>query len=74
MTVKELQRVLDKFHPEDEVILSRDAEGNSFSPLEEISHGEYIPYNSWSGELRHRRDEDDDEIHNEKAIFLWPVN
>ncbi len=41
MKIKELIPLLQKMDPEFEVILSCDNEGNSFSPLEKLSHGYY---------------------------------
>lgn len=41
MTVKQLIAELRKFKPDAEVVLSRDEEGNGFSPLREVCVGNY---------------------------------
>lgn len=68
MKVKELIELLQKEDPEREVVMSKDAEGNCFSPFVEFSTGTYTPDNTWSGEFRSDEDKD------EKALCLWPVN
>jgi hypothetical protein len=54
MTVKELIKLLRKENPNDIVIVSRDSEGNGYSPLDELSQGMYKKISSWSesGEVR----------------------
>lgn len=66
------------------VVLAKDEEGNSFSPLHEAIPGMYLAETTWSGEHypteEQRLAEDDpdeyspapdDAVH---AVFLWPVN
>lgn len=75
MKVGELKKVLEELTKsylgaEDwEVVMSKDGEGNSFSPLYEFSTVEYTPENSWSGEIDEPLEEDDF-----NAICLWPTN
>lgn len=51
MTVKELKALLADQPDERLVILSKDSEGNGFSPLAEVAEGMYVPYSTWSGEV-----------------------
>jgi len=51
MTIKELIKLLKKEDPNRLVIMSSDSEGNSFSPLSEVSTCAYRSDNSWSGEV-----------------------
>jgi hypothetical protein len=51
ITVKELQELLSTFHPDDVVILAKNSEGSSFSPMEHGDSTFYIPLTTWSGEL-----------------------
>lgn len=67
MKVKELIEILKPLDPEAEVILSKDAEGNNYSPLSDYSSGKYIPDSTWSGEFESRRGK-------YNAICLWPTN
>lgn len=69
MKVKELIELLQKEDPEREVVMSKDAEGNDFSPLvEDFSTGQYVPENTWSGEFIQ------DQQEGQKALCLWPTN
>ncbi len=78
-TVAELIYYLKKLDQDALVILSSDAEGNSYSPLV-LEHGEgyYKPDSTWSGEwvdeedLQEYDEEDKKKIY--KAVFLFPVN
>ncbi|MFD9223770.1 hypothetical protein ACFWDI_28155 [Streptomyces sp. NPDC060064] len=66
------------------VVMSKDGEGNGYSPLAELSPGMYLAENTWSGEhypteeqLRDDPNADEDEGAPEDAVpavFLWPVN
>lgn len=71
MTIEQLIKELSKLDGKLQVIQAKDAEGNSFSPLSCISLEEYIPENSWSGELVC-----DDDVSKVKpnAVVLWPIN
>lgn len=42
MIVKELMEVLKEANPEAKVIISKDAEGNNYSPLADVEKGHYI--------------------------------
>jgi hypothetical protein len=54
------------------IVLSKDAEGNNFSPLAEASFAVYHPESTYSGEIYEGepvREEND-----VKCLVLWPVN
>jgi hypothetical protein len=53
-----------------EVVMSKDAEGNRFSPLYETSAVRYAPENSWSGDL----EDFDEDTEDPNALCLWPTN
>lgn len=76
MNVKELIEQLKKLPQEAEVVMAKDAEGNSFSPY--ANHSDqyhYIPNSTWSGELWGGEDEEDEKPDNAvKCVVLWPVN
>lgn len=77
MTVKELIDELSKLNPDLPVIMSKDTEGNGFSPLHDAEEAFYLSYNTWSGEHYSEEDEDDEFDTPEgtiPAVFLWPVN
>jgi hypothetical protein len=74
MKIKELIAKLEKLDPEYRIILSKDAEGNTFSPLvddDDMTIAKYEPYTDedgkelWYGEL---------EIGMPNAVILYPVN
>lgn len=54
-----------------EVVLSRDAEGNSYSPLDAAEICCYVPTNSWSGTVL---SPDDQDSRPDNAVCLWPAN
>ncbi len=77
MKVKELIELLKKEDQEREVIMSKDGEGNNFSPFADISRQTYEADSTWSGEIGvdELTDDDEDEfIYDEKVIVLWPIN
>lgn len=65
MKVKQLIKKLQKHDPEKIVIMSKDSEGNYFSPLADMSKENYIPETTWAGELGSG---------GEPALVLWPTN
>lgn len=77
MTVKELKEVLNEFD-DDVIVVITDGQGNSFSPLAEVTVGHYISENGWSGDFVDEDDSEEDEDINledaEPAIALWPTN
>jgi len=77
MKVKELIEILKSVNPELDVVMSKDAEGNSYSPLSDFSFGVYEPESTWSGDFDIYIDEDGTACYTEEesnAICLWPVN
>ena len=76
MKVKELINKLKELDGELKVILSKDSEGNSYSPLWNCIEGFYFPTTSYSGETYFEEDyEDDPELkEGEKAIVFFPTN
>lgn len=71
MTVNQLRKILDDYDDTDLVVLSKDSEGNSYSPDYNHASAKYLPSNTYSGELL-----EEDEDHNKavKAFVLWPTN
>lgn len=85
MKVSELLEVLTSADPEAEVILQKDAEGNSYSPLMGADHeAVYIPVTTWSGEVFSLKWGADDACMSEeewelvkarpKCLVLFPIN
>ena len=79
MKVKQLKEILVDLPDEMEVVLSKDGEGNNFSPLAECEEGLYDPDSTWSGSfysLDILGDDDYSQPGNEAkaAIVLWPTN
>jgi len=72
-TVKQLIEDLKKENPDALVVMSKDGEGNSYSPLHESRSTTYKANNTWSGQI------DDDSKPSKKngtvaAVVLWPTN
>ncbi len=65
MTVSKLIKLLSKADPKALVVLSSDSEGNSFSPLGDVS----IDLHYRDGEIV---DPEDVEDTDERAVLLWP--
>lgn len=79
MKVKQLIEALSKLPPDDEVIIAKDAEGNSYSPLDVVCGDlKYDPQNTWSGSCYGPEDCDEFEPREwasmKNAVALWPVN
>ena len=82
--VRQLKSLLEDYNDEDYVVLSNDEEGNSFSPLQQIETGVYVPDTTRSGTvyLRELTEElkklgygEDDLCHSKKGenvIILYP--
>lgn len=87
MTIGELKAVIENLPDGLEIVMSKDAEGNGFSPLSELSLQKYLEHSDWSGELV-SEEEDDlfvdepvDELDFDEGgyvvydvLCLWPVN
>ena len=85
MKVKELIELLERQNPEDLIVMSKDAEGNTFVPFSDLSVGSYAPGRTWYGYFGLRADQltdrrraagcsEEDVINGQNAICLWPVN
>ena len=86
MTIKELIQELLEYPLDYEVIMSKDSEGNNFSPLRQLNDNIYVPDSSHSGliflmeldyDLIKAGYSEDDLYHGDdgqKAIVLWPKN
>ena len=84
MKVKELIRHLSKLDGECEVIMSKDSEGNNFSPYNCYDVGAYVPETTWYGTYYSNaftpdqndltKEEQEQIMKNNPAICLWPVN
>lgn len=82
MTLGELKLQLLEIDPamdDQEVVMSRDGEGNGYSPLAAIGLAFYAPTSTYSGELYDPEDVDSEDAewlpdNAAKAVFLWPTN
>lgn len=74
LTVKDLKELIKDLPDDMPVVMSKDGEGNGFSPLSDYSMGKYAPDSTWSGEWYQDEDERDAPRGSKKAICLWPVN
>lgn len=87
MTVGELHKKILQLIEDGEVdsilVMSKDAEGNSYSPLFDLDKCSYVSYNTWSGEiglrtlteeLREEGYSHEDVKDGQKAIVLYPTN
>lgn len=68
MKIKALIKKLSKLNPELNVVMSKDAEGNSFSPIADLELCHYEPDSTWSGEIH------DCGKGKETAVVFWPTN
>ncbi len=77
MTVNELLKVLKRLPPTLEVVMSKDGEGNQFSPYDEYSLGIYTPESTWSGSFESHVQDDNGysiKVEEPNAIVFWPMN
>jgi hypothetical protein len=68
MTVAKLINLLSKSDPNSIVILSKDAEGNGYSPLDSLTNAYYHAETTWYGEVT------DDGEGGKPALVLYPIN
>jgi hypothetical protein len=77
--IKDMEEALGELGDVD-VVMSKDGEGNQFSPLAAYGVGKYAADNTWSGEFYSKREEGDEEEYFESpedavsAVVLWPTN
>ena len=84
MKVSELIEELKKFDQDAIVILQKDAEGNGYSPLDDVDQAGYTPESTWSGEVQPKVltpelekagwTEEDINPDGEDCVVLAPVN
>jgi len=84
MRVKELKELLKSVDDDRIVVMSRDGEGNGFSPLGDLDdESTYLADSTWSGdcgiekltpELKKQGFTEEDINGGEKALVLWPTN
>ena len=84
MTVLELINFLSKLDPNRIIVISKDGEGNSYSPLANFSTAAYKADTTWSGEIGLEELPDDlkalgyseaDLVTNgTPCVVLWPAN
>lgn len=76
MKVKDLIKQLSELPQDYEVVMSKDGEGNDFSPCADAA-GPYMyePDSTWSGQVwsEEARAEDGEEF-KPNAVVLWPTN
>ena len=85
MTVQHLKEILDTLDPSMLVVLSKDSEGNRYSPLVGHEVMNYVPERRWVGmvydpELTPELEADgytEDDVYNDvdavPAVILWPT-
>lgn len=77
MTVSELKKYLDNFNDDDIVVMSKDSEGNYFSPLSDVSEGLYDADSTYNGEFycdSNIEEDDEWEYEGTNSVCLWPIN
>ena len=72
MKISELIAALKELPQDYDVVMSADAEGNSFSPAAEIGTYMYSPTTTWDGDIIN--EEDCEGPYQENAVVLWPTN
>jgi hypothetical protein len=70
MKVKDLIEQLISLDPNLDLVMSKDAEGNKFSPIDEFTVGQYESETSWSGEF----DDSAECESNPNSVCFWPKN
>jgi hypothetical protein len=78
MNVAQLKEALTNLPDDCLVVLAKDAEGNTFSPVEELSEGLYSPIRSWFGDFIQLENVGDENYfqlpEGIPAVVIWPVN
>lgn len=79
MNVKELIELLQELPEDSVVVLSKDGEGNSYSPWSGYSTGVYWPESTWEGSFITSDDGEyyDDALEEPSVVpcvVLWPTN
>lgn len=74
MKIKKLIEELSKEDGDLDIIMSRDGEGNGFSPLSSLGDGLYVADSTYSGEIYNLDEAEDAGEEAKKVIVLWPTN
>ena len=83
MRVKDLKKLLEKVDENRIIIMSKDGEGNGFSPLADLEESSYLADSTWSGEvgiekltpvLKKKGYSEEDVVYGKPALVLWPIN
>lgn len=75
MKKSELVKILSDIEGDPEVIMSKDSEGNDYSPLADYSYpSKYVAENAWSGIAYHLDEDEANEPNAVDCIVLWPTN
>lgn len=85
MKVKELIEKLKEHDQDRVVVMSKDGEGNEYSPLANMGTASYVAESTWSGYIGLEPGDLDDEAiaqgyteedvkNGEPALVLWPTN
>jgi hypothetical protein len=75
MKVKQLIKLLQDLDPNYNVVLSKDSEGNEFSPAAELMVAQYHKETDYSGWIRIDEDREPDEDPIKKnCVVIWPTN
>lgn len=76
--IEQLHELQGEGHGDSIIVLSKDGEGNDFSPFAELGNYFYKANSTWSGEICNEDEKEahpgDFEDYNQKAIVLWPTN
>jgi hypothetical protein len=77
ITVGELRAALEGYSDDTLVVLAEDGDGNSFSPVVDITNGNYIAEDEYNGDFVSEEDAAEDEDINldgsSPAVVLWPA-
>lgn len=74
MTVSDLIGLLSGYDAMAEVVMQKDAEGNSYSPLSGVDDAHYVAHTTWSGDCFDLESEAIEHGTPQKCVVLWPVN
>lgn len=72
MTVRELRIKLSRHPGEMQVVMSCDAEGNGFSPLDVVQSDLYVPFSNVRGDCIAAEDEAEFSEVTKRVVSLWP--
>lgn len=72
MKVEKLIEILNDIPLDFEVVVSKDSEGNGFSPLSSLETRMYEADSTYSGSLIDK--EGNEETYKENVVVLWPTN